>query len=193
MSDKVSATPESLRAALVRLWVPTGGAGGGNTACRACSGQSRKPSSPAPAARPRVSTPVRLGAASAPSAHPAAYTAAPLRRSPGQRGKTERRGGSGQGHGKHKSQYGGVLQAARAGTAQNAERRPRQPRCKPRQGSALQTGGGHGVPQAGPARGADVELVDAQAHQHGQRGGAQQAGRIRRACADHQGEKPLFQ
>ena len=65
-------------------------------------------------------------------------------RSHGQRGKTERRGGSGQGHGKHKSQYGGVLQAARAGTAQNAERRPRQPRCKPRQGSALQTGGGHG-------------------------------------------------
>lgn len=41
--------------------------------------------------------------------------------------------------------------------------------------------------------GADVELVDAQPHQHGQRGGAQQAGRIRRACAAHQGDKPLFQ
>ena len=86
-----------------------------------------------------------------------------------------------------------MLQVARAGTAQNAERRPRQPRCKPRQGSALQTGGGHGGPQADPARGADVELVDAQPHQHGQRGGAQQAGRIRRACAAHQGDKPLFQ
>ena len=38
-----------------------------------------------------------------------------------------------------------------------------------------------------------MELVDAQPHQHGQRGGAQQAGRIRRACAAHQGDKPLFQ
>ena len=90
MSLRVSATPESRRAAPPRPWAGAGGAGAGNTARSHSPGRASATQAPSPAPAARGSTPAASGAASAPSVQPAVNTPAQRQRSPGYRQEAAR-------------------------------------------------------------------------------------------------------
>lgn len=193
MSDKVSATPESLRAALVRLWVPTVGQAAG-TPPQSLLRAEQKAQQPGPGGKTEGEYAGQVGGGQRPQRTPGSKYGGPAAALAGAKDRCPQPAAATASAAKQSAGAAAVraMASTRASTAvcsrlpaqaqhkmQNAA--PAQPRCKPLAGAArCKQAEGHGGPQAGPARGADVELVDAQPHQHGQRGGAQQAGRIRR-------------
>ena len=165
MSLKVSATLARRRAAPVRPWDCTGGAGGGKIVRSHSPGRATAAQRPTPPPAASGSTPAASGAASAPTVQPATKTPAQRHRSPGNRqaapqaaqrhteGRIAQLGtGRRQGGRQGDAEYRRLLQRPGDGCAEPRRSRQCQARSQRSEGTALEAGRPHRQPEAGPAR-----------------------------------------